>query len=112
MKRPAIILLGALVPVLWGGAQASTPPVITLQQSIDAALASGLGNMILQGNLDVAQAQQALTVSKNSFSLSGSAGYGATDTFGDSLLLATRGAGLTAGATQGPQAGLSLSSPL
>ncbi|MCX7037729.1 MAG: TolC family protein [Spirochaetes bacterium] len=115
MKRFMIVLLAALVPLLAGTAQDSAP-LITLQQSIDAALANGDDNKVLQGNLDVARAQHALNVSKNSFTLAGSAGYGQSWPFGDPTLVSgMRSAGASGGSSATPtsaQAGLTLAGPL
>jgi hypothetical protein len=75
MKRCAIVLLAAQ----------DAAPLVNLQQSIDAALANGDDSRILQENLDVARAQHALKVSKNSFTLAASAGYGQAWTFGEPI---------------------------
>jgi outer membrane protein len=114
MKRIAIVLIAALVPLLSSVAQ-ETPPVVSLQQSIDAALSSGDDLKVLQGSLDVARAQHALNVSKNSFTLGASAGYGAGWSFGaygTNPTLKQELAGSLAGAQTGPLAGIVLSGPL
>jgi outer membrane protein TolC len=89
-------------------------PVLTLTQSIDAALADGYDNRILQANLDVSRAQFAQTVSKNSFSLGSSAGIGYNAPFGSAALQSSKGSFLAAStaAPQGAQVGLALSGPL
>ncbi len=110
MKRPVILLLAGLLPLLPLAAQGAVP-VITLQQSIDAALANGDDNKVLQGNLDAARAQHALNVSKNSFTLGGSAGYVVAAPYGQyssSLPIASAGGS----SPQGGVAGVSLAGPL
>ena len=80
MKRFAMILAVTCVPLLCAFAQESAP-VITLQQSIDAALTKGDSYRILQGNLSVARAQHAENVSKDSLALSGSLAGDTTTAF-------------------------------
>jgi outer membrane protein len=103
-----------LIPILAATSQ-STPaaaaPVVTLQQSIDAALSAGDDNKILQGNLDVARAQHALNVSKNSFALSAAAGGQESWLLGNTTLQSNRILTSTALST-GVQAGLTLTGPL
>ncbi len=115
MKGFVICLLAALVPLVAGTAQDSAP-LITLQQSIDTALANGDDNKVLQGNLDVARAQHALNISKNSFTLAGSAGYGQSWTVGDAELLSQLrsvvGSGGSSSTPTSAQAGLTLAGPL
>ena len=113
MKGLAIILLGALIPVLSAAAQASAP-FISLSQSIEAALAQGYDNRILQGNLAIGRAQHAVNESKNGFALGGSAGLGYIYPSGDSAVLAAKGSGLisASGSVQGAQVGLGLNGPL
>jgi outer membrane protein len=123
MKRLILTLAVCLVvPALGAAAQAASPspaagspaaavPVVTLQQSIDAALASGDDNRILQGTLDVARAQHALTVTKNSFALSASAGAEQNWMLGTSALQSNRILTSTSVAT-GVQGGLTLAGPL
>ncbi len=104
------MLLAGLLPLLPLAAQGA-PPVITLQQSIDATLANGDDNKVLQSSLDAARAQHALNVSKNSFALNGSAGYTVTEPYGtynSSLPIASAGGA----SPQGGVAGVSLSGPL
>lgn len=105
MKRSALILVALLFPLVASAAQQATP-VLSLTQVIDAALAGGDDNKILNGNLEVARAQHALNVSKNSLTLAGNAGYGQAVLFGDPTLqtrLAT---------SSGPSAGVSVAGPL
>jgi outer membrane protein len=111
MKRAAMIFLVALSALPSASAQ-GTSPVITLSQSIDAALANGDENKILQRNLDVGRAQHALNVSRNSLSLTGAAGYGANWGFGDSTLIDSRAVSSPSPGGTGPTAGLALSGPL
>ena len=75
MKRIVMILAATCIPLVCAFSQESVP-VITLQQSIDAALAKGDSYKILAGNLAVARAQHAENVSKNSMTLSGTLGAG------------------------------------
>src|SRR5271169_2968891 len=75
MKRIVVLLAAMCLPIICAFSQQSLP-VITLQQSIDAALAKGDSYRILAGNLAVARAQHAENVSKNSLALSGSLGAG------------------------------------
>jgi hypothetical protein len=110
MKRPGIFLLVALFPLVPLAAQ-SSGAVITLQESLDAALAKGDDTRILQGSLDVARAQHALNVSRNSFTLSGSAGYNVSTTYGAAI--AGRPSASAGGTSPvGGQAGLALAGPL
>lgn len=110
-KRIAIILLTALCPLLSAAAQESVP-VITLQQSIDAALSNGDDVKILQRNLDVSRAQHALNVSRNSLSLAGSAGYGATLDFGNQGLIDIKAVSSPLSTAPGPSAGVAIAGPL
>jgi len=113
MKRAVMILLAALALTLSVAAQ-NTGAVMTLQQVIDTALANGDDSKVLQGNLDVARAQHALNVSKNSFTLGGSAGLGQTQTFPDNstLLPALKAATGASTTPLVPQAAVSLVGPL
>lgn len=70
-----MLLAATSIPFVCAFSQESVP-VITLQQSIDAALANGDNYKILQGNLSVTRAQHAENVSKNSLTLSGTLGAG------------------------------------
>ncbi len=110
-KRIAIVLLTALCPLLSAAAQESVP-VVTLQQSIDAALANGDDVRILQRSLDVSRAQHALNVSRNSLSLAASAGYGATSDFGNKALINAKAVGSPLSTAPGPAAGIAISGPL
>jgi outer membrane protein TolC len=112
MKRPVIFFLAALLPLLHLAAQGAAP-VITLQQGIDAALTNGDDNKVLQGNLDIARAQHALNVSRNSFTLAGSGGYNVSTTYGSSALLANKPIASAGGTSPlGGVAGLTLAGPL
>ncbi len=112
MKRPVIFLLAALCTPFPLVAQ-SAAPVITLQQSIDAALANGDDNKVLQGNLDVARAQHALDISRNSLTLSGVGGYIAGTTYDNAAFLANKSLASVGPTTPlGPLAGLTLAGPL
>jgi len=118
MKRTVCAVIVSLIPLFAAAAQTppsvpatGTAPVFTLQQSIDAALAGGDDNKILQGNLDVARAQHALNVSKNSLTLSGVAGAQQSWLLGNTALQANKILASTAAST-GAQAGLTLAGPL
>jgi len=100
-----------LCPLLSAAAQ-ETVPVVTLEQSIDAAISNGVEIKILQRNLDVSRAQHALNVSRNSLSLAGSAGYGVTSSFGNQLLIANKAVSSPLSSASGPEAGVALSGPL
>jgi len=109
-----MILLGVLVPLLQVVAQESLP-VITLQQSLDAALANGDNYKILQGSLSVVRAQHAENVSRNSLSLAASLGAGYNELLYDSAsLLSSKSSSLGATTTsaQGGQVGLGVVGPL
>ena len=107
-----MLFLVALFPLLPLHAQ-STSPVMALQQSIDAALANGDDNKVLQGNLDVARAQHALNVSRNSFTLSGSGGYNFSTNYGPPNYLSSKPFASAGGTSPlGPVAGLTLAGPL
>ena len=88
-------------------------PVITLQQTIDAALANGDNWKILQGNLDVTRAGHLENVSKNSLGLSASASAGYNEALYDNGgLLSNKSTSLSAtSTTQGGAVGLDLASP-
>ena len=115
MKRIACTGMAMVIAILPAAAQAAeqtgTVPVVTLQQSIDAALSGGDEIRILQGSLDAARAQHALNISKNSFTLSGSAGAQESWLLGDTVLQGNRILTSTAVST-GVQAGLTLAGPL
>ena len=109
-----MILLGVLVPLLHVVAQESLP-VITLQQSIDSALANGDNYKILQGSLSVARAQHAENISKNSLSLAGSLGAGYNELlYNSASLLSSKSTSLGSSTTsaQGGQVGLGVLGPL
>lgn len=109
-----MILLGVLVPLLHVVAQESLP-VITLQQSLDAALANGDNYKILQGSLSVVRAQHAENVSRNSLSLAASLGAGYNELLYDSAsLLSSKSTSLGSSTTsaQGGQVGLGVLGPL
>jgi outer membrane protein TolC len=109
MKKRLAICLFVTFPFLPAiGQQPSL--TLTLSQATDAALARGADGRILQKNLDIGRELYRLSVSQNSFSLSGSIGESATYGFGDDTLLSENF--LSSGFSQTPQAGLSLSSPL
>ncbi len=116
MKLGASFLLFIAVSTICAFAQEPLP-VITLQQSIDAALANGDNYRILQGNLAVTRSLYAEAVSKNSLTLAGSlgAGYGYTLFPGDQTVATDRFSSLAPSgiaAAQGGALGLDLAGPL
>ena len=82
----AVWLIAAFMPLAAAWAQEQSP-TLTLAQATDAALAQGADGRILQANLDIAREQYRLSVSQNSFALSGSLGENAAYGFGDDVLL-------------------------
>jgi outer membrane protein TolC len=109
--RTAIVVLAGLCPLLSAAAQESVP-VVTLEQSIDAAISKGDDIKILQRSLDVSRAQHALNVSRNSLSLAGSAGYGATTSFGNQAFIANKVVTSPLSVPTGPAAGVAVTGPL
>lgn len=133
MKRAFMIVAASLLPILGlaaqaapqaaGGAAASESaapsatsgaPVVSLQQSIDEALANGDDNKILQANLDLGRSQHLENVSKNSWGLNGSASAGYNVPGGDATVLSAKQSSLSSitSSTQGTQIGLGAVSPL
>jgi len=108
-KKLTILLFVTLVPIVTAFAQEPTA-TLTLAQAVEAALSQGADSRILKKNLDVGREQYRLSVSQNSFALSGSLGESGTYGFGDDTLLL--GNSLASGFNQTPQAGLSLNAPL
>jgi outer membrane protein TolC len=111
MKRLIIVCIVAISAILPAFTE-ETPAVITLQQSLDATLANGDDNKILNGNLEITRAQHALNISKNSLTLSGAAGYGANWPLGDDSLLAQRAVSSPLTVSSGPSAGVTVAGPL
>jgi outer membrane protein len=90
-------------------------PVVTLQQSIDAALSRGDDVRILTGGLTVAAEQHEQNLSRNSLTLSGNAGYGYTsDVIGDKTSADYKafGSSLSSATPTGATAGVSVGGPL
>jgi outer membrane protein len=121
MKISTLALGCILVTILPAAAQetmnaAETPatPVITLSQTIDAAMAGGDDVKLLKVNLAVARAQHAGNVSRNSLTLGGSGAAGFNYPGGDTKVLSSYSQALSAGATsvQGAQLGVGVSGPL
>lgn len=108
------MILAALCAPLLSFAQQQTLPVITLQQSIDAALSNGESWKILQGNLSVVRAQHAENISRNSFTLAGNAagGYNYAVYDNPSFAASKIGSLSSVEGTQGASVGISLASPL
>jgi outer membrane protein TolC len=113
MKALVLIAIVGLLPALSGMAQDSAPAV-TLEQSISAALANGDDNKLLQANLDLGKSQHLENVSKNSWSLGGSAAAGYNLPGGNAALLAAKGSTLTnySSSTQGALVGVGVNGPL
>jgi outer membrane protein TolC len=113
MKRMVVVLLACVTSGSALFAQESLP-VITLQQTIDAALANGDNWKILQGNLAATRAGHYENVSKNSLGLSASASAGYNEAlYNNGTLLSNKSTTLGAvSTTQGGAVGLDLASPL
>jgi outer membrane protein len=113
MKIMLLAFWCALVPLLPAVAQ-ETAPVITLSQSLDAALSNGDDAKLLKANLAVGRAQHAENVSKNAFTLGGSAGAGYNYPAGDSKVLSNYQTPLAVNdvSAQGAQVGVGLNGPL
>jgi outer membrane protein TolC len=88
-----------------------TIPVLTLTAVIDKALNQGEDARILQANLDISRIQHNLNVSKNSFILSGNAGYSEGMIIGDPTQPNYKSS-LSSSTLTGAQAGISLSNPM
>ena len=103
----------ALIPLLPVVAQ-ETAPVITLSQSLDAALANGDDAKLLKANLAVGRAQHEENVSKNAFTLDGSAGAGYNYPAGDPRVLTNYQTPLAVNdvSAQGAQVGVGVNGPL
>lgn len=89
---------------------AQQPAVLTLSQAVEGALAQGADSKVLAKNLEIGRQQYSLSVSQNSFALSGSVGENASYGFGDETLLGDNL--LSSGFSQTPQAGLTIAAPL
>jgi outer membrane protein TolC len=113
MKIGMLMLVCALLPLAAAAAQDSAP-VITLSQSIDAAMAGGDDVKLLKATLAVGRAQHAQNVSRNSFTLGGSASAGYNIPAGDTKVLSAYQSVLAAGAAaaQGAQLGVGVNGPL
>ena len=117
MKRTtAFGILLMLIPLFVGGTQ-EMRPVLTLAQCLERAKAQGNGPKLLQKNLDQVRSQYLQTVSKNSFSLNGTAGSNFAEAFGDTILLAdlsgrTTGVKVVEKLAQTYQGGLTLAGPM
>jgi outer membrane protein TolC len=108
-------LLFALLLPLRSFAEDSSPS-LTLSQCVEAALANGDENAIIEQNLGIGKAQYEQAVSANSLALKGSAGYGVSGAAGDSTLISSYATetGVSAAnvVPQSIQAGLALSGPM
>jgi outer membrane protein TolC len=113
MKGIGVILFAGLVPLLPLAAQQAAP-VLTMEQSIGAALANGDDYQLLQENLELARFQHQENVSKNSWSLGGSAAAGYNLPGGNSGLLLSKQSSLSSfsASTQGAQVGVGVGGPL
>ncbi len=125
MKRAILIVAASLVPILGAVAQAASPspltagptpegPVVSLQQSIDEAMANGDDNHLLIANLALGRSQHLENVSHNSWGLSGLAGAGYNLPGGDSGVLSAKESSLSTitSSTQGAQVGVGVNGPL
>jgi outer membrane protein len=114
MSRLAlVILLGGIV--LAGGAAQESAATVTLPQSIEAALAQGDDIRILQGNLQMARAQNAVDRAKAGIVLSANGGYNHIediDPIVSNLSSLSRTVNASQGQTEGAQASLTLSGPV
>ena len=112
MNPRAVLLLLLLVPPALVAAQDAVP-IVTVGESVDAALSGGNDMKILQGNLDLTRAQYAGAVSKNSLTLAASGSYGAVTAFGNTTVLGPASSGIAAGTVaQSDQLGLTLAGPM
>ena len=107
-----IVVLAGLFPALHGVAQQSAP-VLSLEQTISAALANGDDYMLLQANLALGKSQHEENVSRNSWALSGSAGAGYNLPGGDAGVLGAKQSSLSSvtSSTQGAQLGIGINGP-
>jgi outer membrane protein len=112
-RRTAFVLLLGFAALLAARGQEAAP-VITLQEAVDGALARGDSNKILQATLGVSRAQYAATAASGSFTLAGTLGYAMGFPVYNTLPAGSTSVTLggSAAATEGPQAGLTLSGPL
>ncbi|HUJ76953.1 MAG TPA: TolC family protein, partial [bacterium] len=97
-----------------GATAAPTLPVVSIQQSIDEALANGDDNHLLVANLELSRSQHLENVSKNSWGLNGSAGAGYNLPGGDAGVLTAKQSSLSSitSTTQGAQVGVGVGNPL
>ena len=104
----------ASVPGTASASEAPPSAVLTLQQSIDEALANGDDNRLLQANLELSRAQHEENLSRNSWGLSATAGAGYNLPGGDRGVLDAKQSSLSAvtSSTQGAVVGLGAASPL
>ena len=91
---------------------AAPAAVVTLSQSIDEALANGDDNRLLKANLDLARAQHAENVSRNSWGLGASAGAGYNLPGGDPNVQNAKASSLSSitSSVQGASVGVGLAS--
>ncbi len=107
LTAAAVLLAALLAPATLLCAQAQ-PPVLTLSQCVQTALAQGAQARILASNLEAARAENDLVTSRNSLSLNGSLGYAAaTPPFGNTAPPQSFQSG-----SRGAQAGLAVAGPL
>lgn len=107
------VVFAALVPALPGSADGPAP-VLSLEESISAALANGDDNMLLQASLALGKSQYGESVSLNSWGLSGSAGAGYNLPGGNSGVLGAKQSSLASisSSAQGAVVGVGVNSPL
>jgi outer membrane protein TolC len=105
---PAFLLIAVV-----GAFRASADvPVLSLQECIDAALARGDDIRILQGTLAVGMEQHSQNVSRNSLTLTGSAGYEYTSNILGDTTLSSAVASAASATPSAAQAGLTFGGPL
>jgi outer membrane protein len=113
MKTRAFVIALFCLPIL-SGIPEDQGSAVTLSQCLDAALASGPDATIIQESLQISRDQYSVSKAAESFSLAGSLGYGASYPFanGSPLNVKSTASNVTSNIVQGPQAGVSLASPL
>jgi outer membrane protein len=107
-----LIAGAALLAAACAGLAQETGPVLTLQQCIDAALADGVDNRLLQTQLEVSRQQFAATAAQNAYSLRATLGYSDSGLLGDPQLSGEISSSSASAGPVGPEAGLTLSGPL
>lgn len=109
---PFLIAAVGFLAAAYSGLAQEAGPVLALQQCIDAALADGVDNRLLQAQLGVSRLQFAATAAQNAYSLRATLGYSHDRTGGEAQLADGSLSSVTGSVPAGPQAGLALSGPL